>query len=362
MAEIYRRGKTLWISYLIHGKRVRESLGLKDNRENRIIAKKIRLQKEADILNGLHPEIRKVRKKTLESAYREFIKTKENRSERTIEMYEYTYGKLKSFLGEDYEVRKINGEVVKEFEKFIEYSKRSKKKEARKVSKNTIEIIFRQLRIIFEFYRKRGYIHENPFPKKEKEERKIRVIPKEELDMILYLLRKHNLEQYRTIKLLVMTGLRVSELIRLRFDDIDFRRSLMYIKNNKGRRVDEFPLYGELRSFIETNWKKEERTGKVVGYKRRDSLRFFRRFLKENGFKHYTIHELRKTFLTRLANSGMSLFDLQKISRHRNIATTEKYYLAAEYNRIGEKISSVIIDTINDTTPEKNLKIVQNRR
>ena len=44
--------------------------------------------------------------------------------------------------------------------------------------------------------------------------------------------------------------MRISELIRLSFDDIDFRENILIIRNTKGRRDDKFPLYYELRNFI----------------------------------------------------------------------------------------------------------------
>jgi hypothetical protein len=55
----------------------------------------------------------------------------------------------------------------------------------------------------------------------------------------------------------------------------------------------------------------------------------------------------------------MSLFDLQKIARHRDIRTTQKYYLEAEYDRIGNKINDVILGTIEGTMGENALKIAQ---
>lgn len=358
MARIYTRGNILWLTYSINGKRERESLGLKDSRENRKLAKRIKLQREAEIINGIHPTVKKARRKTLDECYQEFLKAKENRSERTIELYKYAYNKFSGFVGKEIELVKIDEELLSEFEKHIEYYKTKKKSTPKKTSKNTIEIIFRQVRIMFEFFKKKKYIEENPIPKKEKILKKINTIPKEELDLILSKLKKKNHQQYRTIRLLLMTGLRASELIRLEWQHIDFKRNLIYITNTKGRREDSFPLYRTLRNFLLDYWMESERKGKVVSYVRRDSLRFFRRFLEENKFKHYTIHELRKTFLTTLANSGIPLFDLQKISRHKNIRTTEKYYLAADYNRIGERVNDVINDTIKDTAPENNLKIV----
>jgi integrase len=328
------------------------ALRLKDTRENRILAKRIKLQKEADILNGLHPLIKKVKKKTLSEVFKDFERTKENRSPQSIQTYKYCNDKLIQILG-DIEVRKINEEIVNDFQKELQYYK---KKNKENLSKNTIEIIFRHLRIIFEFYVKQRIIGINPFPRLERSDKKINVISKEEMDLILRMLKKHNEEQYRVIKLLMMTGFRVSELVRFEHEDIDYRRNIIYIKNNKGKRVDQFPLYRELREFLLSL---PDQKGKVIKYKDRNSFKFFGRFLKRNKLEHYTIHELRKTFLSRLANSGMSLFDIQKIARHRDIRTTQKYYLEADYKRIGNRISDVISGTIEGTMGEKALKIAQ---
>ncbi len=344
MAEIYKRHGLIWLTYSIYGRRYRESLGLKDTRGNRILAKKIKLQKEADILNGIHPLIKKVKKKTLSEAYKDFEKTKENKSESTRKIYEYSFKKFLNFTG-DIELRKVNEDIIEEFDKYM------------KVSKGSIEIIFRHLRIIFEYFRKMRYIDFNPVTRKQSVEKKINVISREEMDLILKLLKKQNENQYKTIKLLIMTGLRVSELIRLEFEDIDFKRNIIYIKNNKGKRIDQFPLYRELRIFLESEW--EELTGKVCPYKSKESLSFFRHFLRRNNFRHYSIHEIRKTFLSRLANAGMSLFDVQKIARHKDIRTTQKYYLEAEYERIGNRINDVILGTMEGTMGENALKIAQ---
>ncbi|KUG25886.1 phage integrase [hydrocarbon metagenome] len=369
MARIFSRGKTLWITYSIHGKQYRESLGLRNTRENLQLAKKLKLQKEADILNGRFPEIKRVKKKSLDVAFSDFIKTKEGRSDRTIEAYQYSFDRLKTYLGGSYEVNRVNDETVKAFEKWLRFTSKkylnkkknvessNEKKVDTELSKNTIEFIFRHVRIFFEYCKKQKYIEINPFPRKEATAKKINIISVEEQEMILEQLRKENKNQYKAINLLIMTGFRSGEALRLKFEDIDFKRNIIYVTNSKGKRTDEFPLYLELREFLLTEWKEEERKGKVLKYKSHDSLRFFEGFLKRNGYKHYTLHELRKSFLTLLANAGLSLFDLQIIARHREVKTTQKYYLKAEMDRIGNRISDVISITKNITPPEKRLKI-----
>ncbi|WKZ71093.1 MAG: tyrosine-type recombinase/integrase [Melioribacteraceae bacterium] len=368
MARIFPRGKILWIQYSVNGERFRESLGLQDSRENRKIARKILKQKEAEILTGIHPIIKKVHRKYLSNSFEEFLSTKRNRSERTIEMYNYVHDKFLNFAG-DIELHKVDEDLVDEFEKFIKFKKVKKKNEEGKVveevrekSKNTIEIIFRHLRIIFEYYKKQRYVTTNPFPIKDKTPKRINVIPDYELDEILTKLRVHDRDQYKAIKLLVMTGLRAGELIRLKHEDFDLKRKILYVTNTKGRRVDKIPLHPELELFYEINYSKAERSGKVVPYQRIDSLKFFRRFLEREGYPHYSIHELRKTFLTRLANDGVDIYYVQKIARHKDIKTTERYYLNVDLKRMGEEISRVIKGTEKDTTKRNRLKLVKKRK
>lgn len=45
------------------------------------------------------------------------------------------------------------------------------------------------------------------------------------------------------------------------------------------------------------------------------------------------IHCLRKTFCTELAKKGMSIYELQKLMGHSDIATTQKYYIKIDLNK-----------------------------
>jgi len=65
MAGIFVRGKTIWITYSINGNRYRESLGIEASRENMKLARRVKALKEAEIINGVHREVKKVRPKLL---------------------------------------------------------------------------------------------------------------------------------------------------------------------------------------------------------------------------------------------------------------------------------------------------------
>lgn len=45
------------------------------------------------------------------------------------------------------------------------------------------------------------------------------------------------------------------------------------------------------------------------------------------------IHCLRKTFCTELAKKGMSIYELQKLMGHSDIATTQKYYIKIDLDK-----------------------------
>jgi hypothetical protein len=95
--------------------------------------------------------------------------------------------------------------------------------------------------------------------------------------------------------------------LRLSFDDIDFKENIMLIRNSKGKRVDKFPLYKELREF-------PVREGFLFYYKSKDSMKFFKWFLVKEGYFNYNFHNLIKRFISKLVNSGMNVFDVMKLA------------------------------------------------
>ncbi len=365
MASLYTRGDKIWILYHINGKRVRKSLNLIDNRENKKIARRIKKQIEADLDAGILSEkYKKVKRKglTLKDAYAEFLKTKEEKSEKTIIAYDTAFYHFSDYIG-DIQLRSICEADIKDFINSLKNNfvrkvnnKKSIKKipvaklplkELKKLSNNTVANYNNHLKIIFDYFVKMDFIEKNYFIRLKPEEKSVVTISQHELDTILAKLKKHNDNHYRVIKFFLLTGLRTNELVRLRFEYIDFEHNLIKIINTKGKREDIFPLYPKLRKFILENWK--YRSGKLFDYASGDSFKFWSRFLEKNGYKHYSIHTLRKTFLTQLVNSGVSLYDIKTIARHTDIRTTLKYYLHADMNKLGTKIDSALeIESEND--------------
>ncbi|MFH1620759.1 MAG: tyrosine-type recombinase/integrase [Patescibacteria group bacterium] len=127
-------------------------------------------------------------------------------------------------------------------------------------------------------------------------------------------------------------GLRVSEVVRLRIEDLDLSELTVHIKQAKGRkdRLSVIPggLIDELKSLSagrvsteclfasERGGRLSERTAQIV----------FERALKQAGItKNATFHSLRHSFATHLLENGVDVRYVQELLGHQNIRTTQIY-------------------------------------
>jgi integrase len=360
MASIYKRDKKLWIRYSVNGKEYRESLGLSATNQGWAEARRIKRIKEGELAQGIYYEKLNLKNKSkLQAAFDEYLETKTDLSQATEDNYNAAFNKLKDFTG-DIKLIQIDDNLVKKFEKWLRHIPNAKGKI---IKERSITSYINNLRIIFTYFVEKGYMSVNPFPKKRIKDAAIKTIPMDELEEILPLLRETNIEHYKIIMMFLLTGMRASELTRLTNEDIDFKNNKLYIRNHKGHRVDQFPLYPKLLNFLIENFELKE--GKVFDRKDRHSFKFWKRFLAgENAekkvFNHYSIHTLRRTFITMLANGGMNIFDVSKLARHRDIRTTLKSYAAAEIDRMGEAVNAIEnISTIYSTNRPNHLKLVK---
>lgn len=164
--------------------------------------------------------------------------------------------------------------------------------------------------------------------------------PEEFKDILEFFKRKKSLEHYYFIMFLKLTGFRVSEALNLEWNDIDFAANRIKLKNQKGKRVDLFPLYPKVRGVMEKLPREGER---IFSFKNKDSLKFWNRAMEKLGYS-YTLHNIRKTFATELVNGSVSVFDAMKLLRHRNISTTMKYYTFADLSRIGNEAEKIFAE------------------
>jgi len=175
--------------------------------------------------------------------------------------------------------------------------------------------------------RKREY-HQLSRPRKD--EKLPTVLTLEEVDRILNLTK--NLKHKCILMTIYSGGLRRSELINLKVEDIDSQRMLIKICGAKGRK-DRFTLLSEklldeLREYYKKyrpkTWLFEGQDGNQ--YSATSIEKIFREAVKRSNIRKYvTPHSLRHSFATHLLEQGTNLRYIQELLGHASTKTTEIY-------------------------------------
>lgn len=127
-------------------------------------------------------------------------------------------------------------------------------------------------------------------------------------------------------------GLRVSEIITLKVQDLDLDELTIHIKQAKGQkdRISVIPesIVDELRNLIAGKENNDfvfasERGGKLTT---RTAQKVFENALRFSGIKKdATFHSLRHSFATHLLENGTDVRYVQELLGHKNIRTTQLY-------------------------------------
>jgi len=127
-------------------------------------------------------------------------------------------------------------------------------------------------------------------------------------------------------------GLRVSEVINLKVQDVDFASNIIHVKQSKGKK-DRLTLlspkiFSGLRILCTDRLPKDyvfvsQWGGKLT---KRTAQKIFQDALKHAGImKAATFHSLRHSFATHLLENGTDVRYVQELLGHANIRTTQRY-------------------------------------
>ena len=139
-----------------------------------------------------------------------------------------------------------------------------------------------------------------------------------------------NLKHRLILMFLYYTGMRLNELVNLKWEGIDFQRDVIHLKVTKGSRERVLFLHEKLKNFIVMlNLQKEgliflSNLGKK--YDKRTVQVIVKNASKKAGIKKkVTPHTLRHSFATHLLDAGADIRHIQKLLGHKNLQTTQIY-------------------------------------
>jgi site-specific recombinase XerD len=136
-----------------------------------------------------------------------------------------------------------------------------------------------------------------------------------------------NLKHKTILTLTYSVGLRVSEVVNLRIEDIDSKRMIIHIKNAKGKKDRIVPLSQNVLELMREYWKEYKPkeylfNGQSGGkYSIQSCQKVYKKYIDERS----SIHTLRHSSFTNLLESGTDLRIIQKIAGHSSSKTTEIY-------------------------------------
>ena len=127
------------------------------------------------------------------------------------------------------------------------------------------------------------------------------------------------------IGLLSTTGIRISELLGLNWEDIDFKSCCLEIKGkgNKERLVYTTPEYLDL---MRQAYERNPTEGRIFRYSEREArFMLWEALTPYSRAKQLSPHAIRHSFATSLAKQGVNVATIATILGHKSIETTQKY-------------------------------------
>jgi len=141
-----------------------------------------------------------------------------------------------------------------------------------------------------------------------------------------------NLKHRAIISIIYSCGLRISEAVNLKINDIDSSAMTVKIVNAKGRNDRIVMLSEKLLSLLREYFKEykpkvylfEGQQGEQ--YSTRSIQQIFNNAVKKVGIKKkVTVHSLRHSFESHLLDNGTDIRFIQELLGHKHLSTTQIY-------------------------------------
>lgn len=265
--------------------------------------------------------------------YINYIRIEKQLSSNTVEAYERDLIEFNAFLNN----KKLSNVSTSDIRKYISYLVDNKE------SDKTLSRKLVSIRTFYTYLMRENIIDSNPSEKIELP--KIRktlpkTLNKEEIDKLLSI-KCTNAKEWRNkamIELMYATGLRVSELVNLEVNDIDFKDDYVRVFG-KGKKERIIPL-ADVTSKVLSEYINVYRDSLLKGYltdkvfissygkgiTRQGFFKILKKVAKEvNIEKDFSPHTLRHSFATHLLEYGADLRSIGEMLGHENIKTTQIY-------------------------------------
>jgi site-specific recombinase XerD len=235
-----------------------------------------------------------------------------------VDLYPYFKGRLLSEIS--------TGDIIR-------YINRIKKRSSGATANRHLAL----LSAIYSYAIKLGYIDQSPVKSVDRYQESTgmeRFLSDSEIKKLVAALKLANSPvAAAAILLLLATGLRKGECLSLRWSCVDFERQQLKLTMDvtKGGRARTVILSSTAIKILEDLMQYRVDSsdflfpGAKPGHHLTDVRKTLNTACKRAGINHVRTHDLRHSFCSKLASSGVSLLIIARLVGHRNLKTTERY-------------------------------------
>jgi len=315
---LYKRGKVWWMSLNVHGKQIRRTTETSDRKLAEAIYSKVHVR----LIEGKYFEQGEETQRTvaelLDRYEREHIPKKA--SQRTLKGY---LKNLRPFFGQD-TLAEITPKVI------VQYKA---KRYQDGVKPATINRELALMKHAFNLAIKEWeWAKQNPVSRvsfEQENNKRDRWLRQEEEGRLLPAC---PLWVREIVLVALNTGMRMGEILSLRWETVDLFRRTVTILHSKNGDKRTIPLNGHMFALLKEKLKDRVSSSEWIfpsqAATKRDGhglRRAFRKALKTAMIQDFHFHDLRHSFATRLVQAGVDLYKVQKLLGHRSPVMTQRY-------------------------------------
>jgi integrase len=199
------------------------------------------------------------------------------------------------------------------------------------LSEATVAKCLRYLRAALHKAVRRGYLAKNPMegwrmPTIERKAMRI-LTPKDEAALLKAAKKIAGDRMRDFVDVAMNTGGRKGELLGLTWDHVDFEKARVHFTHTKTKQDRYVPINPELVATLRKLKAKTQQLGGpfmgMLGVLHHKWLPI----VKAAKIRPATIHDMRRTWITRLVRANVPLTTVKRLAGHSNITTTERFYI-----------------------------------
>jgi len=207
----------------------------------------------------------------------------------------------------------------------------------RKLAWATVNVYFSAYRFLYEQVLKRA-AHAFSIPRRGRSGKRPGVLSRQEVERLIETPR--NVKHRALLGMTYGSGLRVSEVVRVKLADIDRGRMMLRVEQGKGHRDRYTVLSSRALKLLEDLWRRER--PETFFFTGRDRIRpicdgtaqaVYYEALRRSGVRRVGgIHVLRHCFATHAMEAGTDIYTIRRWMGHTSLVTTGRYmHVTAEH-------------------------------